>query len=527
VNRRVRTALFLAALAACAFARPASANRFEEVFNAVGESDEQWWDVSGELRLRGELFYNFDLDRGVTPSGDPLYPVPLGDPAGQVLTYADLRLRTDVSLIAPGGAMSLQLRVDIIDNMALGSDPAGHPTVTGTQLPPRDSAFRIKRAWGAVLTPLGVIAAGRMGSDWGLGMATNGGDCPDCNTGDAADRVAFITSLGGHFWALAYDFSAIGPITRRNNGEALDFDPSDDVRTVTFAFLSAVTDEARKRRRDDGKTTAEYGAYISYRWQDQDVPADYLSVAYDLPLTPSQSMARGLSATAVDLWLRVTHPWFRIELEAAALFASIDQPSLIPGVLLRDSVSSNQYGVALESDIGPVDSALSGGLDAGFASGDSAFGFGAFPGPSDPPARKGDLDGPQAVLPYDTTADNFRFHPDYRIDRILWHEIVGTITDAIYIRPHLQWRIAEVGPGWFIFDLAAIASFAVEPDSTPGGNRSLGIELDPTLTYGSRDGFSASLDYAVLLPLAGLDNTVLGMEAQPAQALRLRLGYGF
>jgi len=111
--------------------------------------------------------------------------------------------------------------------------------VTGTQLPPRESAFRIKRAWGAVLTPLGVIAAGRMGSDWGLGMATNGGDCPDCNTGDAADRVAFITSLGGHFWALAYDFSAVGPATRRNNGGSIDFDPSDDVRTFTFAFLSA------------------------------------------------------------------------------------------------------------------------------------------------------------------------------------------------------------------------------------------------------------------------------------------------
>jgi len=123
VSRRVRPFVFLAALAACAFARPASANRFEEVFAAVGESEEQWWDVGGELRLRGELFYDFDLDRGVTPSGDPLYPVPLGDPAGQVLTYADLRLRTDVSVMAPGGAMSLQLRVDIIDNMALGTTP--------------------------------------------------------------------------------------------------------------------------------------------------------------------------------------------------------------------------------------------------------------------------------------------------------------------------------------------------------------------------------------------------------------------
>jgi len=177
-------------------------------------------------------------------------------------------------------------------------------------------------------------------------------------------------------------------------------------------------------------------------------------------------MARGLSATGVDGWLRVTHPWFRIELEFAAMFATIDQPSLIPGVLMRDSVSSNQYGVALENDIGPVDSPVSGGLDAGFASGDSAYGFGAFPGPSDPPARKGDLDGPQAVLPYDTTADNFRFHPDYRIDKILWHEIRRHDHRRDLRPPAPAMAHREVGPGWFVFDFAAVASFAVEPAST-------------------------------------------------------------
>ena len=522
-----RAAWAIGVLCAVAAAGPASATRFDEVFGSVGETDAPWWNVSGELRLRGELLYDLDLDRGPTPSGLPLYPVPLGDPTGQVLTHADLRLRTDVGLLAPGGALSLQLRVDILDNMALGSDPDGHPTVTGSQLPPEDAAFRIKRAWGAVLTPLGVIAAGRMGSHWGLGMVTHGGDCADCNTGDAADRVAFITSLFGHYWAVAYDFSAIGPMTSRKGGGALDMDPSDDVRTVTVAFLQAVNDEARARRLADDKTTAEYGAYVSHRWQDQDVPASYLSTAYPVRLTPAQSMARGFRATAVDGWVRVTHPWFRLELEAAVLFGAIDQPSLIPGVLMRDNVESTQYGAAFESDIGPHDGVFGGGVDAGFASGDPAPGFGAFPGATDPAARAGDLDGPQANLPYDNRVDNFRFHPDYRVDRILFHELIGTVTDAIYVRPHLRWRIVELGPGVLVADLAAIASFAVEPTSTPGGTRYLGVEIDPTLSYGSRDGFSAALEYAVLVPLSGLDNPALGMSAQPAQLLRLRLGYGF
>jgi uncharacterized protein (TIGR04551 family) len=522
---RARRALALLVLAAAA--APAQATRFDEVFGSVGETDAPWWSVAGELRLRGELLYDLDLDRGSTPSGEPLYPVPLGDPAGQLLTHADLRLRTDVGLLAPGGALSLQLRVDVLDNMALGSDPDGHPTLTGSQLPPEDAAFRIKRVWGAVLTPLGVIAAGRMGSHWGLGMVTHGGDCADCNSGDAADRVAFITSLFGHYWAVAYDFSAIGPTTSRRAGGALDVDPSDDVRTVTVAFLQAENDAARERRLADGKTTAEYGTYVSHRWQDRDVPASYLSLAAPVRLTPAQSMARGFRATGVDGWVRVSHPWFRLELEAAVLFGAIDQPSLIPGVLMRDSVESMQYGVAFESDVGPWDGALRGGVDAGFASGDPAPGFGAFPGPTDPAPRAGDLDGPQASLPYDNRVDNFRFHPDYRIDRILFHEIVGTVTDAIYVRPHLRWRIAQLGPGVLEADLAAVASFAVEPTSTPGGTRSLGLEIDPTLRYGSRDGFSAALEYAVLVPFSGLDNPALGLSAQPAQVLRVRLGYGF
>jgi hypothetical protein len=53
------------------------------------------------------------------------------------------------------------------------------------------------------------------------------------------------------------------------------------------------------------------------------------------------------------------------------------------------------------------------------------------------------------------------------------------------------------------------------------------VEIDPTVDYVCRDGFSAALEYAVLVPLSGLDNPTLGMEAQPAQLLRVRLGYGF
>ena len=266
------------------------------------------------------------------------------------------------------------------------------------------------------------------------------------------------------------------------------------------------------------------------------MPADYLPTANPIPLTRAQSQQRGFRATAVDGWLKVTLPFGRIELEAAYLRARIDQPSLLAGVELRDAFTSSQIGAALETDFGPRHgegkSPWSLGLDAGFASGDPAPGMGALYGRNDrgtsaPAPQPGDLDGPQARAPFDTRVDNFRFHPDYRIDRILFREIVGTVTDAIYVRPHGRVRLAELGPGRLEAQLAVIASFAVEPSSTLSGERGLGIEVDPTLVYATTQGFLASLEYAVLFPLAGFDNPTAGLDARPAQLFRARLGLQF
>lgn len=522
-----RAALLLLLVAASLVSGPARADGFDEVDRALRERGERWWDVSGLLRVRSELLYNLDLDRGPTPSGAPLFPVPISDPTAQTLTHADLRMRTDLGVFAPGGALGVRLRVDLLDNLAMGSSPEAHPTATTSQAAP-DAAFRIKRAYGLALTPLGILAAGRMGNHFGLGMLANGGECDDCDSGDAADRIAFITPLFGHLVVLAWDFSATGPSTPRADAHrSVDLDPADDVTTVTLAVLNAKSPQARDRRRLAGQTVVEYGAVVSHRWQEADVPASYLPTAQPIPISETSAMARDFRATALDGWLRITHPFFRLELEAAVVLGRIGQASLVPGVLLNEPVESTQVGLAFESDVGAPEDAVSGGLDCGYASGDSAPGFGAFPGPTSPAPHAGDLDGPQANPPGDHRVDNFRFHPDYRIDRILFRELVGTVTDAMYLRPHVRWRIAEIGPGTLSAHLAVVGSRAVSPESTPGGESALGIEVDPTLNYHSRDGFDLAVEYAALFPLAGLDNPDLDLQAKPAQLLRLRLGYGF
>ncbi|MEZ4311053.1 MAG: hypothetical protein R3F14_23670 [Polyangiaceae bacterium] len=65
-----------------------------------------------------------------------------------------------------------------------------------------------------------------------------------------------------------------GPFTKRGvQGRFVDVDPSDDVRSVTFAVLNFKNELARERRRKADKSTFEYGAYVAYRWQDRSSPA--------------------------------------------------------------------------------------------------------------------------------------------------------------------------------------------------------------------------------------------------------------
>ncbi|MFT7621815.1 MAG: hypothetical protein ACI9WU_000980 [Myxococcota bacterium] len=517
-------ALLTLALAPCT----AEATGFTDFGQNLTPHPDTWIDLHGSFRIRGTGFYNLDLDRGPTPSGEVLFPVSAAEPDRQWFFGSDLRVRTDLAIRAPGGVAGFKLRMDVLDNMPLGGSTDGIPGASLTQAPP-ESFLRIKHAYGEILTPLGYLAAGRMGHHFGLGMLGNGGDCADCDSGDAADRIAFITPLAGHVWALAYDFSAVGHLNeRRDESLAIDVEPSAAVRSLSFALLRWDSDSAIKRRLRAGRTTVNYGGFYAYRWQDTDIPANYLPIAAPPEIDAAQVVRRGLTAHAADLWLRVIHPWVRVELEAAFLHAEVEQASAIPGLELANAVTSNQFGVALESEIGPPGGRWVVGLDAGFASGDPAPGFGAQSALSRlTPPQPGDLDGPQGVPPGDTTVDNFRFHRDYRIDRILFREIIGTVTDAAYIRPHARVHLVDWGTSRLVLSAALIASWAHEPTSTLSGDRALGIELDPTLSWVNDDGFSASLEYAVLVPQAGLNNPALGLDARVAQLLRLRAGFGF
>ena len=176
-----------------AFSTEAHATGFTDVGQDITPREKTTVVLTGSFRTRGEALVNLDLDRGPTPSGQLLFPVPVDNVKGQTLLHADTRFRTDVAVYAPFGGIAVKSRIDVLDNLQWGSEAQGVPTTTSTQLPANGSnngrAFRVKRAWAEASTPFGLLAVGRMGNQWGLGMLANGGDCSDCDSGDAVDRL--------------------------------------------------------------------------------------------------------------------------------------------------------------------------------------------------------------------------------------------------------------------------------------------------------------------------------------------------
>ncbi len=489
----------------------ASAAGFSDIGQDITPREKFEVKLDGYFRARSEGLYNLDLDRGLLPSGQPIFPTPLGDPRAQWLTHADMRLRTDLAIYAPGGGVAVKMRLDTLDNVALGSMPQGVPYTSLTQRP-AGNIFSLRRAYGQVLLPFGFLAVGRMGNHWGLGMLAHGGDCIDCDSGDSVDRVAFATPLVGHVFAFAFDYSATLALAPRADDRTIAIAPLSNVRSLSLAMLRFKDDVSRERRRKAGKTTVEYGLLGSYRWQDGDVPAAYLPKPANgaIELTGAQVMGRGAQYYIGDAWLRVTHPEFSIAGEFTYAGGQVDNASLIPGVVTTKPVKSAQIGFAIESEIGTVTSPFGAGIDGGYASGDPGATLGAATFP-----------------PNGNRVDSFRFHPDYHIDRILFREIIGQVTGAFYVRPHARARIFKVPTGELRAEFATIASFASTSDWSPSGERPLGVEVDPSLVYKSRDGFYVALDYGILFPLAGMDNPKDNLRAQLAESIRLRVAFLF
>jgi len=568
---------------------------------------EDWWsqarpvfEFHGYYRVRAELFHNFALGRRDRP-GSVIWPQPAdndtidiqGQPTRVELcgddptnpepcdnntqAGANMRFRVNPELHISDN-LRVMAQIDMLDNVLLGSTPEGYvnqPSDNGgysvaarggysalggfssTQYSPsagsnsQNDSIQVKRAWGEYRTPVGLLRFGRMPSHWGLGMFINSGDGLDSDYGSTADRIMFVTGIPDYdlYFAAAWDFANEGPsrvTVNEREGQPYDAAQLDDVSQYVLVVVRRRDPELQKLELAKGEVVLNGGAYAVYRNQLLD------SVGPDAGLGASQQnisesyVRRGLEVVIPDLWFQFLYKKFRFEAEAALIYGSMENTNITPGsgtTYVNPTDPDNpgwdirQFGLATETSIRAVEDRLKVGFGFGYATGDADIdGLNTSP------------EGLQLQQTADRNFSTFRFHPDYRIDLILWRNILNRVQGAYYFRPSVSYDFNREKNGQRIGGGAAfIWSRASEFVQAPGNARDLGIELNFQLYYQAKDGtlnddpdkmggFYTSLQYGVLFPLGGLDYLPLEeaefpasdpFESETAQTLRWFLGIMF
>jgi uncharacterized protein (TIGR04551 family) len=525
-----------------------------EFLGAVAEGPKlEFFEVDGYFRFRGQTLAGLDLRAGRDASGRYLFPISRSGEGGSSFSTANMRLRLEPTLNV-SEHVRVRAQVDVLDNHVLGSstsrlfdDPNspfpvpfyGSTRVVGVGDPRLDRPYvSPKRVWAEIQTPVGLLSFGRMPSHWGLGVMTNSGAGIDEDFGDTVDRLQFAlpsvsTPIGRLTIVPILDFHNEGtlyadPRFGPGLGQPFDAAKGDDARSLSLKVARLDTDDEVRRKTERNEASVNYGVYYSYRTQPALFPESEAGLDPSLAstTTPLEAVHRAAYAHVADFWWRLLTSRWRIEAEIAGVYGSIGDvrrtlaEDPVPKVLLR------QWGGAAIVDYTVLPNRFTFGGEVGAASGDDAPGFGNVPQLGATPY--GSLEGAQWNRTGDRTIRNFRFNPAYRVDLLLFRQILGQVTDAMYVKPKFRWDLL---PGLFL-DGQLVYSRALDAKSTPsvaadgsGGSANLGLELDAMLTYAAGDGFQAWLHYGILQPLGGLEPP--DRSVSRAQALALGLAAKF
>jgi uncharacterized protein (TIGR04551 family) len=491
--------------------------------------------MDGYFRVRPNLFYKFDLGKARERALFPTRSAQENTQAG-----ANMRVRLEPTFNI-SEEVRLKLQLDLLDNVLFGSTPEmldGGRNLFGIFSESQDipnalaNSIAVKRAYGEVSTPVGILRFGRMGSNWGLGMLRNDGSCLDCDFGDNVDRIQFVTEpLTGFYVTPMVDFNSEGytspEVTGDEQREAFDLTNSDDSTSYVLAVARRDTEQQVKDKLENNQGVFNYGLHFTYRTQRWE---DDTSVPGELRFVP-----RDATLYVPDLWARYEERLFRIEVELAAMYGSINNRALTVGDANNPAANQSlrvlQFGGVAQGEYKMLNGDLHLGMELGFASGDKAPGFGNYQRGRVVNPGGDEIDGPQYSCGAGGCADNairnFRFNRAYRVDLILWREILGGITDAAYIKPSVKYSLAD---GFDLFG-SAIYSQALYAESTPSTvSRSLGFEVDVGARYETEDGFVAGLSWGILFPMGGLQEvpgTLFVRDFETAQAIRGTLAVRF
>ncbi len=492
---------------------------------------------------------------------------------------ANMRFRLNPELHISDN-LRIMSQIDLLDNMVLGSTPEGYantpnPNASGTgywrtssfgyvpiaafsqtQVEPtsNQNSFRnsisVKRVWGEYVTPIGQLRFGRMPNHWGLGMMYNSGDGYDADYQSTVDRIMFTTAIrpldlyvGG-----AWDFPSEGATSATLNaqqGQAYDLAQNDDVSQYVLMFARRRNPTLQRLDLAQGDVVINGGLHTAFRHQflanDEGLNGVGSALGQNLG-TDSDTLKQGyerrnFKAWIPDLWVQILYKKFRFEAEAAMVAGSMDT---IPGGSYRNTADTSnngyklrQYGVTTQTELKAVEDRLRLNFGWGWASGDpdlggyNASGIGT-PGGLTP----GNGFSPKA----DASKRTYRMysmHPNHRIDLILFRHILNRVSGSYYFRPSVDSDFSRNPNGQRLGGGAAVIwSRASEFVQTPGHRRDLGVEIDLTLYYQSKDGlvnddpdkmggFYTMLQYGVLFPLWGLQHMEGEKDAAALQNMTL------
>jgi hypothetical protein len=266
------------------------------------------------------------------PRSDPL---PLSDPKGQALFVADMRCAR-TSRVRPRGRPWRSRCASTRRQLVLGSGACPRAPPPPRPAPAPITAVRIKRAYGEVLTPIGAARRGAHGQPLGPRHARQRRRLPDCDSGDAADRIAFVTPMLGHRVGAGVRLLVpAGPTVHAAKASARRRGPRGRRAHASRSPCSRSATTRARAPREAGKHLRVRRVRRPTAGRTRTSPRPTCRSPAARPINSSQVMARGYTRPRSDggcasPCLRTRRAGGR----APARLTSSSRP--LPGVLLRD-----------------------------------------------------------------------------------------------------------------------------------------------------------------------------------------------
>jgi len=533
------------------------------------------------FRFRAELLAGGDLGPGSSSVPQPLAATPInGSQDAATLAWASIRFRYE-PVFHLGANLEIHVGIDALRNLVLGSthvnaggdfnqglwnDAQGSPSagINGFE-----DAIEIRHLYGRWrVFDLIDVYGGRMVDHFGLGILRNDGRGDDADFGSLIDRVMVGVSFDAIRIEASLEFTNIGATTANpydTYGQPKDLGQDDDVTTYTVrVFSRPLTDAQKENRRgllDVRRNVAfDWGALLIFTDQTYD------SLAYPqtfeapsgcealtttrsgLPLWTTQGSADGSSGVPriinsncyrlvprdafffkPSLWAKWEwRPDFatrlRVEWEFAMVIGGVDNLQNEPIEGFEDTSKDwLSVGSALEVEVW-WDS-LRVGLMFGIATGDERRFLGYSDGQNITTPDDGNYETDENVNT-NAVIESHWFNRDYRLDLILFRQVIGGVTNAIYVKPWVGYDIGLGEDVTISTKLDFLYAAAVDPNGTPGQGRHYGVEVDATvgLVY---DNFTAALQAGVLVPMDALGDRETGGEPGTAYTIIGRFNWRY